>query len=280
MEPQSAPAPMAPPPYYELADMNTRLSSLSAPAPAAASANFAGFPAYHLGPRAAMDHAGELGRLAGRRIKVPRESALYRHGDLVEGHFYAVQYGVIKNVRATTDGQLRVCAFQMSGDFLALEAIGQARHSCSAIALEDSEVREFRDDSTQSALAHFHCVLSKQVAREQNIALMLRNSSAEKRLAGFLLDLSWRFHARGYSARRFHLAMPRQDIANFLALSPECVSRTLFQFKCAGLLAISDRDITLLDAPALELLALGASPAESAARRSAPAQHPATRSPA
>jgi hypothetical protein len=69
-------------------------------------------------------------------------------------------------------------------------------------------------------------------------------------------------------------------IANFLALSPSCVSRALFQFKRTGLLAINDRHITLLDAPALELLALGASAAESAARRSGPAQHPAARRPA
>lgn len=144
-------------------------------------------------------------------------------------------YGTIKYTLAPPSNHDKISAFLMSGDLLALDAIGRKRHIGTATALEDSEVCEIRYSDMQSRPTLLRGMVSKQIAREQIAAHLLRNSSAGQRLATFLLDLSWRHSRRGYSPLRFRLVMSRQDIANFLALSPECLSRELAHYKQAGL---------------------------------------------
>lgn len=195
-----------------------------------------------------------------RRIRVPRDTRLFQAGDLVGERFYAIYYGTIKFTFATASNHEKIGAFLMSGDLLALDAIGFRRHHGTATALEDSEVCEIRYECMQSMPTLLHSMISKQIAREQITAHLLRNSGAGQRLAAFLLDMSWRHYRRGYSAQCFRLAMSRQDIANFLALSPECLCRELAQFRQDGLLEVDEREITLRDAGRLRKLAAGSSP--------------------
>ncbi len=77
--------------------------------------------------------------------------------------------------------------------------------------------------------------------------LLLGDKSAQERLATFLLDLSQRLEQRGLSAHEFQLSMARQDIANYLGLTLETVSRTLTRFQKGGLLAVNHRHIRILD---------------------------------
>ena len=74
-------------------------------------------------------------------------------------------------------------------------------------------------------------------------------------MAAFLIGLSRRLAARGFSANRFQLTMARTDIANYLRLAPETVSRVLRRFQAEQLLAVERREVELLDATALEALA-------------------------
>ncbi len=78
--------------------------------------------------------------------------------------------------------------------------------------------------------------------------------TAEERLAAFLLSISARLKQRGYSATHFLLAMPRRDIANYLRLATETVSRVFKRFQEDGLIEVERRDIRLLDLPRLEKL--------------------------
>ncbi|HEU4844535.1 MAG TPA: helix-turn-helix domain-containing protein, partial [Burkholderiaceae bacterium] len=70
--------------------------------------------------------------------------------------------------------------------------------------------------------------------------------------------LSWRYGVRGFSPARFRLAMSRRDIADFLGLTPESVSRLMFQFKDHNLINVTGRDVTLVDAIGLKQLAANA----------------------
>lgn len=215
-------------------------------------------------PACGAGAAGQ-GQLVGRRLRVAREAALYRSGDAVNGQFYAVRYGSFKTYRADAGGRPRLAGFQLGSDMLGLDAIGLRHHSCTVVALEDSEVCEVASDSMHGTHPHngalqrfFHGRLSKEIAREQYLAMLLRNTRADQRLAAFLLQLSWRFAARGYSAEKFRLTMSRIDIADLLGLTPESVSRLLCRFKQQRLLDLRGRDIHLLDAAALKVLAAGA----------------------
>lgn len=79
--------------------------------------------------------------------------------------------------------------------------------------------------------------------------------TAEERLAAFLIDLSRRYAARGLSATRFRLTMARTDIANYLRLAAETVSRILKRFQDDDLLRVDRREIELLEKPQLEDIA-------------------------
>lgn len=204
------------------------------------------------------------GQLVGRRLRVARDAFLYRSGDAVNGLFYAVRYGSFKTYRADAGGRPRLAGFQLGTDMLGLDAIGLRQHSCTVVALEDSEVCEVASDSMHTKHQHnatlqrfFHGVLSKEIAREQYLAMLLRNTRADQRLAAFLLQLSWRYAARGYSASQFRLAMSRIDIADLLGLTPESVSRLLYRFKQRGLIDLQGRDISLRDAAGLKAVVVG-----------------------
>jgi CRP/FNR family transcriptional regulator len=74
-------------------------------------------------------------------------------------------------------------------------------------------------------------------------------------MAAFLVVLSRRYAARGLSATRFRLTMARTDIANYLRLAAETVSRILKRFQEEGLIRVDRRETELLDRPRLERIA-------------------------
>ena len=86
-------------------------------------------------------------------------------------------------------------------------------------------------------------------------ALLSGNFSADERMAAFLISLSRRYAARGFSANRFLLTMTRTDIANYLRLASETVSRVFRRFQDDGLIQVDRREIELSDRAQLEELA-------------------------
>jgi CRP/FNR family transcriptional regulator len=147
----------------------------------------------------------------------------------------------------------------MSGEILGMEGIGQTRHRCTAVALEDSEVCEIPYGSLESLLvelpslqAHFHRMMSREINREHQVMLLLGSMSADQRVAAFLLNLSSRYEARGFSPNHFVLRMTREDIGNYLGLTIESVSRVFSRFRKNDWIEGSPRDVKLLDRKALE----------------------------
>jgi CRP/FNR family transcriptional regulator, anaerobic regulatory protein len=85
--------------------------------------------------------------------------------------------------------------------------------------------------------------MAAEIARDHGIMLLLGAMRAEERVAIFLLNLSKRFSARGYSGTHFRLPMTRQDIASYLGLTMETVSRVFSHFNDIQLIAINCKDI-------------------------------------
>ena len=81
--------------------------------------------------------------------------------------------------------------------------------------------------------------------------LLLGSMRAEERLVVFLLDLSRRYRARGYSGSEFMLRMTREEIASLLGLKLETVSRLFSRLQSEGLIQVQGRSIKLLDSPGL-----------------------------
>lgn len=195
--------------------------------------------------------------MVNRRRPIRRGDYLYRSGAALES-LYAIRSGFMKSCVLREDGREQVAGFHMMGELMGLDAIGSERHICDAVALEDSEVCEIplavlerlaRD--MPSLQQHFHRILSREIVRDHGVMLLLGTMRAEERLAAFLLNLSQRFAARGYSPTEFYLRMTRQEIGSYLGLKLETISRALSRFHEEKLIEVRTRHLKILDMEAL-----------------------------
>lgn len=206
---------------------------------------------------------GRLDTMVATRRTVQRGDTLFRTGDHFES-LYAVRTGFFKTRVSSEDGRDQVTGFQMAGELLGLDGISADRHTCDAVALEDSQVcvipygqleylsREFSDLQRQ-----FHRIMSREIVRDQGVMLLLGSMRAEERLAAFLLNLTQRLQARGFSASSLVLRMTREEIGTYLGLKLETVSRCFSKFQDDGVLQVKQRQIEVLDAEALRDLVNG-----------------------
>jgi CRP/FNR family transcriptional regulator, anaerobic regulatory protein len=202
-----------------------------------------------LGPR-------ELARLdaiiqAKRTVK--RGESLYRANDPFHS-IYAVYAGSFKTVIAHGDGEEQVTGFHLPGEPLGLDGICTARHNCTAIALEDSTVCIIPFALLESlcrevsAMQHqVHRMMSGEIVRESGLMMVLGAMSAEQRLAVFLVNLSERMKARGYSAADFSLRMSREEMGSLLGMKLETVSRMFSKFQKQRLIDIQGKEVQILD---------------------------------
>ena len=86
---------------------------------------------------------------------------------------------------------------------------------------------------------------------DQVLQLLLAKNTAEERMSAFLMNLSLRYSQRGLSSTSFNLPMTRIDVANFLGLAVETVSRVLSRMQSRGILQVKGRELTILDRHAL-----------------------------
>ena len=186
------------------------------------------------------------------RKRVKRGETLYRSGEAFES-LYAVRSGFFKSSVVLEDGRDQVTAFHMAGEILGMDGIGTERHAADVIALEDSEVCVIPYARLEEAglQRQLHKVMSRELVRDQGVMMLLGTMRAEERLAAFLLNLSQRFVARGYSPNEFHLRMTRDEIGSYLGLSLETVSRLFSRFQTDGLISVQQKHIRILDVQGL-----------------------------
>lgn len=213
---------------------------------------------------AGLDPAGlrSFEHTVARRQSLKRHERLYRHGMPLE-HLFIVASGQIKTERPMPDGRPQVVGFYLPGQLLGLDALASRTYCCDAVALCDSTVCAISYAMLNSLiqqrsalLLRFHALFGTELARQQSNMLLLGNAKAPQRLAAFLLDLAASHQAPAPPAPSFELRMSRDDIASHLGLALESVSRQLTQFRAAGLLEVQNRRIELLDADALQAIAI------------------------
>ncbi|MCK9283397.1 MAG: helix-turn-helix domain-containing protein [Rhodocyclaceae bacterium] len=199
------------------------------------------------------DEMVRVDTLVGARRKIKRGHHLYRAGDPFEA-IYAVKTGFFKTDVLIEDGRDQVTGFLMAGELLGLDGISSETHTCNAVALEDSEVclipyeeLERLSSEVRTLQRHFHKVMSREIVREHGVMMLLGTMRAEERLAAFLLNLSQRFTARGYSPTEFHLRMTREEIGSYLGLKLETVSRAFSRFQEEGLINVQQKYVHILD---------------------------------
>lgn len=206
------------------------------------------------------EELAQVDRMVNRRQPVKRGDYLYRAGAELRS-LYAIRTGFMKSCVLYEDGREQVAGFHMMGDLMGLDAISSDRHMCDAVALEDSEVCEIPfavlerlSREIPSLLSHFNRIMSREIVRDYGVMLLLGSMRAEERLAAFLLNLSQRFAARGYSPLEFHLRMTREEIGSYLGLKLETISRVLSHFQDEELIVVRNKRIRITNMDALRAL--------------------------
>jgi CRP/FNR family transcriptional regulator, anaerobic regulatory protein len=195
-----------------------------------------------------VEHAGPLH--AGEHV--------FREGDAFEA-IAAVRAGTVKTYVIDRDGHEQVLGFHLPGEVIGLDAIDGDRYPCNAVALDTVMLCRFSFPRISVLAArlpglqkHLFRLMSRDIGRA---SLLAGDYSADQRMAAFLIGLSRRLAARGFSPDRFQLTMARIDIANHLRLAPETVSRVLKRFQHDGLIHVDRRELELLGRERLEDMA-------------------------
>ena len=204
-----------------------------------------------------------VARLINPRIRSLKGEVLYRIGGRFRALF-AIHAGSCKSVLLTRGGHQQVAGYHMAGEIVGMDGIATGAHECQVIALEDMELCPLAFDEIERLAQlsrlfrhNLHKLLSRECVRAQHRMLVLGTMPAEQRLALFLVDLSRRHGARGYSSFEFVLRMTRDEIGSYLGIALETVSRLFSRFQREGLIQVQGRTVKLLDGVAMNRLVDG-----------------------
>jgi len=202
-----------------------------------------------------------LDQIIKERIRLPKGSSLFHAGDTVTA-VYGIRSGSIKTQLEDPTGKVQITGFLLPGEIVGLDGLLQLSQVSHAQALETTEVCVIRVDEMDGLAPHlpslqqqFRRLLSKEIGRSQQMTATLALLRSEQRVAAFLLNVSQRLAALGYSAESFVLRMSRAEIGNYLGLTLETVSRWLSHFAQDGLIRLRQREITLLQPHVLQQMA-------------------------
>lgn len=185
------------------------------------------------------------------RRRVPRGEVAYRAGDAFSTVFF-VHEGFFKECGLNDEGQEYIVGFHMAGGVMGLEGIADGVYSSHAVAVQDSVVCAMDFQGLQAlslgnpALQQaMYRILSREVAQNKKSMKLMGSLTAEERLLAFLHALSQQFAARGVPATTFDLPMSRQEIASFLGLQMETVSRAFSKLHMDGLIDVRRRHVKI-----------------------------------
>lgn len=190
--------------------------------------------------------------LPGHSLRFARNEEIFAEEDPADFVYHLIS-GAVRSERVMEDGRRQVMGFHFPGELFGLE--GGPRHRCSAEAVADCEIvlvrrgaLEARAETDPKAAQLLWTVAGRDLRRLSDHVLLLGRKTAAERVSDFLAQMA----GRSPMTRSFDLPMPRSDIADYLGLTIETVSRTLGQLERRRTIAIEGaRHIVLKNPPAL-----------------------------
>lgn len=198
-----------------------------------------------------LDDIDRLDEIVKRSRPLHKGEYLFNSGETFTSIF-AVRSGSIKTFSESEQGDEQITGLYLPGELIGLDAIHDGEHPCSAIALETTSLCELPFNSLEDLsgkIPELHHqlfrVMSKEIAGDQSLLMLMAQKSADERLAAFLVNLSSRLKARNFSETEFNLTMSRKDIGNYLGLTIETISRTFSRFQSDGLLSTQRKYVNI-----------------------------------
>ncbi len=195
----------------------------------------------------------------GRHVHFRPRETVFAQGELTES-FYNLREGVMRLYKLLPDGRRQIVGFALPGDFLGMAT--SARHGISADAVGPVAVCRFSRSSfarfiedKPHLLRRVNELLVRELSQAQDHTVLLGRRLAEEKVASFLIGWRDRLARLGEATNRVPLPMGRQDVADFLGLTIETVSRTFTKLERDGLIEILPGGICLTDLERVEALA-------------------------
>lgn len=172
---------------------------------------------------------------------------------------FAVRSGSFKSYITSSDGEQQITGFHLPGDIVGFDGLNTQRYQSYTQALETSMVCEIPYDQLDKMSAQLPTLrrqmmkmMSTEIQQDHDLIMLLNKRTAEERLGHFLLNLSQRYAARGFSPSQFHLTMTRNEIGNHLGLTVETVSRLLTRFQKSDLIRVDGKLIEIINMEGLK----------------------------
>ena len=190
---------------------------------------------------------------------IKRNRPLHKQDKLTEPgqaftSLFAVRSGSFKSYITASDGEQQITDFHFPGDIIGFDGLNTNHYQSFSEALETSMVCEIPYEKLDLMSAQLPSLrkqmlrmMSDEIQQDHSMMMLLNKRTAEERLGHFLVQLSERFAARGFSSIEFNLTMTRNEIGNHLGLTVETVSRLLSRFQKEGLIGVEGKLIQILD---------------------------------
>jgi CRP/FNR family transcriptional regulator, anaerobic regulatory protein len=167
---------------------------------------------------------------------------------------YIVRTGSFKTETLDQNGVSQIVGFPMRGDLLGADGLGDGQFCANVYALEDSDVIVLTISRLAELAASYpgfeqviYRCIARALVREQSQVWALGSQCASARLAQFFKQLSQHYAKAGYSPNAFVLRMTRTELANYLGLTVETISRTLTTMQSAGAIEVKQRQLKIVD---------------------------------
>lgn len=197
-----------------------------------------------------LEQCGQLGR------NVSKGAVIFRQNDSAES-IYSVKTGAIKTFQLTVEGRQQVTGFKLPGSAFGLIDMAATSRTEYAEAVTDSVICGFSSSRLKAIMVESPALLdnfirqcSEQMRVQQDNA---KDDEAVERVLRFFAELQKTMSRPGLSVTGFTLPMSNKDIANYLRLRPETLSRLFQQLKASGRLVLQGRNVVSFAAEAVPL---------------------------
>ncbi|MES1935755.1 helix-turn-helix domain-containing protein [Salinisphaera hydrothermalis] len=199
----------------------------------------------------------QLGDDVSRERRLVRGERLFRQGHGMHA-LYCVIDGMLKTVIVDDEGREQITGFHFRTELVGLDALPRREHVCMATAITTTRVRVLPLHRLQDAMQQapalrdaLVALVGRALAQHEQLLLVVNQRRSTERVAILMLSFACRLGRNGSVARTFRLSMSRAEIANYLGLAQETVSRAFRRLEKAGILEVQGKQLQIVDAALL-----------------------------
>ena len=196
-----------------------------------------------------------------RRAPLQKSQMLFSTGDLFTS-LYAIRAGVVKVFSFSDSGEEIIHGFYLPGDVVGIDALCSKKHLFNAMALDATSICTLPfDDLSDLSLkipqlnSQVLSIMSKEVVEGRLHSELLTKKNADQRIAQFVWSMAERYKERGYHYLEFRLSILHRDVAIYLGLTPETVSRILAKLHNDRIVTWKKKEVSIHNEKRLRTLA-------------------------